>query len=687
MANSRYNTKRKAVKKKKKTDSDISQDIQELLIADLEDNLTVASSNMDVVNKNFEDYYSMLHCIREKKQNEWESDISLPEFTSRLLTQVGNFVGTYFQSRDYVETDEDTADPKVLAEAKAAKSLLNTLLNDPNAHYFHKIVRLLMFTWPSGWGVIKGGYTQKVERYVASEKITSVPVLNEMGDQLSTDGGIYEDPYMQKPMMEENREPIYDFRILEDKPIFDVYPNQNVYFSPEYVYSLNDKEYVIFEDEAMSLDKLKSVAEYNGYFNLHLLEDLKDPLENQKSGKKTWNKNEDLNEVPNPPSPKFRILEFWQKYPIVIKEEGERGEILDFEIGIDKNGEQKPNAVLRECIITTAASTGLTENSLSMLIGFKPSRHKKRPMTRFLCYIDGLNDAGFGDGELVRELQIAIDDNFNLSNFRTKLATTPAFKAKRFSLTDSHIKIQPEEAIEVENMEDLQEFAIQDNIQGAMLQNNMLGSRMDIALATSPQTMGQSPNRAETATQAGIISGRAETRMGMKTTTLEMVGFTEFYDMLLTLCNDFMLPETLEKMVGPELARNYNPNKINLFRPVSQALETEESKNFKMRMIDQILGRVINFPNPKTPMVVNYLMGQWLEAAGKNFKHYQKFMFSEDPEINLLYQLATGGNAHGLQAQQQQQVEQQKALAGGGPSNQQGIQQGTAEQNTRQLAG
>jgi hypothetical protein len=62
-------------------------------------------------------------------------------------------------------------------------------------------------------------------------------------------------------------------------------------------------------------------------------------------------------------------------------------------------------------------------------------------------------------------------------------------------------------------------------------------------------------------------------------------------------------------------------------------------------------------------------------------------MFSEDPEINLLYQLATGGSAHGLQAQQQQQVEQQKALAGGGPSNQQGIQQGAAEQNVRQLAG
>ena len=306
--NKRFN-KPKRAKRKKKTDSDISQPIQDILISDLEDNLTVASSNMEVVNKHFQEYYNMLHCVREEKQNDWESDISLPEFTSRLLTQVGNFVGKYFQSRDYVETDEDSADPRVLSEAKAAKSLLNTILNDPNAHYFHKIVRLLMFTWPSGWGVIKGGYTQKVEKYVVSDKITSSPVLNETGEQLAEDGGIYESP-LQKPMMEEIREPIYDYRILEDKPTFDVYPNQNVYFSPEYVYSLNDKEYVIFEDESMSLDKLRSVAEYNGYFNLDLLEDLKEPIESQKGGKKTWNKDGDFQEIPNAPSPKYRVLEF-----------------------------------------------------------------------------------------------------------------------------------------------------------------------------------------------------------------------------------------------------------------------------------------------------------------------------------------------------------------------------------------
>lgn len=676
MANKNFNKTK--TKRRAKTDARFNQDIQDAVLSGLQENLVVAVTNMNEVNKNFEQYYNMVHSTRQKKQNDWESDISLPEFVSRLLTQIGNFVGKYFQSRDYVETDDDTDDPAQIAEAKAAKSLLNTILNDPEAHYFYKTIRLLMFTWPSGWGVLKGGYSQKTERYVAGVTTRATPVFNATGERLAEDGGVYEDPFLQKPAMDEISEDIYDTRIVEDKPIFDVYPNQNVYFSPEYAYSLNEKEYVIFEDEAMSLNKLEDVAEQNGYFNLHLLKEMKTPMDT-KGGKKTWNKDGVFQEIKNPPSPKFRVLEWWQKYPIIVKDEDERGTILDFEPGITKNGVVKENAELRECIITTATATGLTEDSLSILIGFKPSRHSKRPMVRFLCYIDAINDSGFGDGELSKELQIAIDDNFNLSNFRTKLATTPAFIQKRFSMTDTHIKIQPEEAIEVEDMNDLKELQIKDNIQGAMLQNQMLSTRMDYSMATSPQTMGHGPERAETATQAGIVSSRAETRIGMKTTILEMVGFTEFYEMLLTLCNDFMLPETLEKIVGQELAAHYNPNKPNLFRPVSQSLETEETKNYKMRMIDQILGRVVNFPNPKTPMVVNYLIGQWLEALGKNFKHFKKFMFSEDPEVNLLYQIATGGNAPGLQ--------QIADMAGGGASNQQGIAQGGAEQNTRQMIG
>jgi len=71
-------------------------------------------------------------------------------------------------------------------------------------------------------------------------------------------------------------------------------------------------------------------------------------------------------------------------------------------------------------------------------------------------------------------------------------------------------------------------------------------------------------------------------------------------------------------------------------------------------------------------------MGMWLEAAGKNFKHFKKFMFSEDAELNLLYQLVTGG------AMPQQQSGN---APGGGPSNQRGIAQSTPEQQVRAARG
>ena len=661
----KYNKKKKG-RPKTKTDSDISQDIQDKIISGLSDDFVIAKQNMDIVNEGFDNYYDMVHCKRATTENEWESDVALPEFISRLLAQVGHFVAKYFSSRDYVETDEDAGDAKTQASAKVSKDLLNSLLNDQNAYYFQKIVRLLMFTWPAGWGVIKGDYKQQVEQYISGYNTRLEAAMDGEGNYLAEDGGIYEDSYTQKPLFNNIEEPIYDIKVIEDKPVFDVYPNQNVYFSPEYAYSLNDKEFVIFEDPSMPLDKLISVADENGYFNLHLLEE-------KKSGEDTLQDDtnvDDQKDIPNPPSPKFRILEWWRKYPVTVKERDENGKVTKAEPGVDKNGEIKDDSELVECKITTAEERG---DSKPLLIGFQVSKHSKRAMVRFLCYIDSLKDTGFGDGELTQQVTRSIDDNFNLGNFRTKLATTPAFKVKRFSGVPDKIRVSPEEGILVENMDDLLELQIDDNIQGTMIQNSMLSSRLDAAMATSNQTMGQSPDRAETATQAGIISQRAEVRISMKSTMLEFVGFTEFYDMLLTLCNDFMLPQTLETLVG-ENAYNYNPNKMARFRPVSQALETEESKNFKMRMIDQIMGRIVNFPNPKTPMVINYLMGMWLEAAGKNFKHFKEFMFSEDPEINLLYQLVTGG---GIPQQQTPD------MGGGGPSNQQGIPQGTAEQDVR----
>jgi len=277
-------------------------------------------------------------------------------------------------------------------------------------------------------------------------------------------------------------------------------------------------------------------------------------------------------------------------------------------------------------------------------------------------------------------------------NYRTKLSITPGFKAKRFAGIPDNVRVTPEKAIMVENMEDLEEFKIEDNIQGGLHHQNLLSSRMDFAMATHPQIMGVSPEPRETATQATLIDDRASTRLSMKSTNLEFIGFTEFYDMLLTMVNDFMLPPTLENILGRHV-QHYNPNRQDKFKPVSQALDSEESKQFKIKMWDQVLGRVAAIPNPKTPAVVNYIIGQVLELMGGDFKHFKRFMFEEDPRSLMLYQLVTGSAnppiagpgqpGTGAGPPKPGQAKRQNPPRSGSPSNQYGFPQSPREQATR----
>jgi hypothetical protein len=651
-----------------KSDWDVKEDIQKALLGHISDELKVAERNNAKINDDFETYYNMIHAIREEKPNEWESDIYLPEFLSRLLAQMGIFAGQYFSSTDYVETDIDSDDPKDVAEAKASKKLLNTLLKDKEAYYYQKIMRLKMFQNSCGYGIIKGGYKQRVEpvvsHYVQESDFSRDP---ETGDYVAEDGTPYLDPTLQKPAFDTVQKPVYKNNVLVDKPIFDVYPVQNVYMSPEYAYSLNDKRFVIFESEDKTLDDLRAEAAEMGYVNLDLLdeEDPEGPL-----GVKTYNRDGDIEEQAKPVAKTFIVYERWGKYPTITDKEGK------YKPGIDKDGEWSDKAENVECIIYYAKNR--EPDDVRHIIGFRSSPHTKRPMVRFLCYVDPVNDNGFGDGEMTRELQRAINDNYNLMNYRTKLSITPAFKGKKFSGIPEKVTISPETVTMMENLDDLQEIKIEDNIQGGVIHQNLLSSRMDYSMATSPQTMGMPSERAETATVGAITNQRANLRSGMKSMNDEFIGFTEFYDMLLTLVNDFMLPETLEELLGPD-AFAYNPKRKDKFKPVSQALETEESKQFKLKTWQGILQMVVGMPpNPKTPMVVNYAIGQMLELMGGQFSHFKKFMFEDNPEAVALYQIATG--AQGGQG-----------TPPTGPSmtitsNQQGIPQAGAEQMTRMMA-
>ena len=75
-----------------------------------------------------------------------------------------------------------------------------------------------------------------------------------------------------------------------------------------------------------------------------------------------------------------------------------------------------------------------------------------------------------GDGKHVKELQLALDDTFNISNDRVMLATLPVLKVKRYEAEDNpEIYIEPGHKIPLENpKDDLEELQISDDITGAM---------------------------------------------------------------------------------------------------------------------------------------------------------------------------------------------------------------------------
>jgi len=653
--------------KEPKSDWGVPDKTQKAILGHLTEELDIAKKNNAKVEENFSIIYNMVHCIRNSKPNDWESDISLPEYTSRILTQLGNFVSQYFSSTDYVEPDIDSDDPKDIAESKAAKALLNTILKDPDNYYYHKIVRLLNFVDNMGYGIIKGGYEQEIVQefsHMAQKSDLAIDPLT--GVPIAEDGTPYVDTVMQRPKFEIREEPQFRDKVVKDRPVFDVWPNQNVYMSPEYCYSLNDKEYVIFECER-TLSRLQAEKDSMGYFNLDFLKEI-DPAGAR--GTKTYNQDGDNEEQPQPPEKTFTLFERWGKYPAKQNSEGE------YVPAINEDGTFDPEAELVECVIHFVQER--EADAPIRVIGFRKSRNSYRPMARFLCYVDMVNDNGFGDGEVNRELQIAIDDNFNIMAYRTQLAAKPSFKGKRYAGIPEKVKTGPNHVTMLENIQDLEQWIIQDNPSGANLQHNLLASRMDYAMSTSPNQMGMAADRAETATVASITNQNSNIRLGMRSMNLEFIGFSDFYRMLLTLCNDFMLPETLDELIGKELASAYNPKRKDRFRPVSQALQTEEGKNFKIKTWQGVLGMIAGIQNPKTPMAINYILGQILELMGGQFKHFKKFMLEEDPETMLLYTLATG--AKGMPSVPAPPNPQAP------PQNQQGQPQRGPEQQMRQAA-
>lgn len=627
----------------------IDKDIQDALsnvIIDQE--YQTAKSNKSTEDMEFETYVDLFDSERPEKDYDWMSDISLPEFPSHMLTQSALDVSQYFVTRDFIGAYLEDESEQAKANADAAKECINRTLNQKHLHHYQKFVRAKTINHLQGSVYLECWWEQDIKRMVVGqeEKIIDIAIPNEDEVEIKT-----------------RLEDIEGDVIVKDRFNYDVLDPRNVFTDNSYVYSIQDKPFV-FTRREKSLSELEADKDTHGYFGLDRLK--KQAPDETETSNETINDTDEQQPNPIKGDEPFDLVKRYGKTWCKVLEKDEYGDPVRVSPGISKDGSPVEGAELHEVVITYAMS-----DASRWLIGFTlqpyvdAEGNPYRPLVRALCYIHPTKDNGIGDGKSTKELQVAIDDTFNMSNDRVRLATIPVFKGKKYTTADSDtFYMEPGHKIDCENPEDLQEIQISSDISGAMNQLGMLTGGMDKVMAISPGTMGGLP--AHSSTSATAVAGaesRTDMRTNYKAMTFEHTGLTDLYWMIQQMTYQLAKPETGEKLMGEKLY-DFDPQKDYYYKPVSASIESDQSKAAKITTLNQSLGYVTNIQHPGAVKLVNRLVGRIFELMGDEVSEYGEVLLDEETPID-----------------QEQPVQTE---SGGVPAtNQTGMPQSMAEQATR----
>lgn len=627
----------------------------------------VAEQNSSDDNSDFESYVDLFDSIRTAKEYDWMSDISIPEFASHMLTQSSMDVAQYFQTRDFCEVYLEDEGEQAKAHADATKELINRTLNQRELYHYLKFIRAKNINQLAGKVYLKCWWEQELEEAIVGEETKF--------EELDVDD--YGNPLVSPEQQPAKR--YYDEPVIGEVPVidrfnYDVYDQRNVFTSNEYVYSLQDKQWVIFRDEA-TLSELKELADNNGYFNLDKLEDGPQPKGNTEAADATYNKNKNSQPPTSSVEKKFDVYERYGTFWTKVDRDKETDRVLaeSAKPGLDEFGKPLEDAELFEVIITIAKSKGT-----STLIGYKitpfidADGFPYKPLIRGLCYVHPTEDGGAGDGQYTRELQIAIDDTFNISQDRTMLATLPTLKGKKYSLDDnSTVYFQPGHTMELEDPSDVEEFKISDNISAALQQISVLQAKMQQVDAVQPPSMGGTPDDSSTTATAVATATQGQSiRTNYKSLTFENTALVDLYWMIQQMTYTFARPETGMKLMG-EKVYDFDPTKNYYYKPLSQSIETDQSKAMKRKEWYNLGTIVAQVQHPETVKMLNYIFGEYVKLMGDEYVNFKDKFLDEKVPIQQ-------GGEGGMSA------------AGGAdtmtPSNQNGVAMTTPEIGTREAS-
>jgi hypothetical protein len=622
--------------KKHKYSDTIEQKVKGIVI---DSEYTTGKQNND--SDEFEAILDMLECVRTEKNADWRSDIFLPQFFSQIVTQASNDASQMFQSRDFVETY--ITDGTRTKQAEATERLINRTLNQKHLRYYHKYMRAKMFNYLKGECYARYWWEKKVETYE----------VDRMTVEISEDIDQYGNPLVspnQIPALVEKTVKVPQKTVLYDRVNFAIIDPRNIFMDNTYCYTLQEKRWVIVVMQT-SLDELEDQAEQFGYFNLDVLKDKASTDKRTESADRTDNKNKNENKPDKTPVHYYDKVERFGKFWVVVKETKDDGYPSKVEPGYDQYGVKKENAELIECLITFA-----TNSNTCTLIGFEPQKCRDatgnpyRPLNRGLQYIHPSEDMGIGDGRPARELQIAMNDTFNISNDRTMMATLPTFKIKKYGNEDNDtIRFEPEHLIELEDPNDLQEVVISDNVTGAQNQIGFLKGMMEQALALSPTTMGMLPEHSSTtATAVAGADARTNARSNYKSLTFEHTFLCEHYWMINQLTYQYAEPDTMKKLLSDKVM-DFDPDGDYYYKPVSQSIETEYSKNNKIKNLLTFMGYIQRMPHPDVAKMINYIYYKFNTLMGAEWDEFGKTFLDPNKPMQM------GPQGQGQQTQQQQQ--------------------------------
>jgi hypothetical protein len=614
----------------------------------------VAKENQQPMNDDFELFVQLLDSDRHDKDYDWMSDIRIPEFASHHLTQSSIDVAQYFQTRDFVEVYLEDESEEAKANASASKELLNRTLNQRHLNHYLKFVRAKGLNNLCGRVYFKCWWEQKTEAGIVDYET----------HYENADVDVYGDPLIypdQVPDQIETQIPIEGDIAVIDRFNYDVWDQRNVFTDNSYVYSLQQKEWVTFRSE-MTLTELENSAGDNGYFNLDKLKEIK-PAHKTQYKSETIDKNESRNPTNTAIEKPYDIYERYGAFWVVEKPDG------SIKIGLDNEGKPLKNAVMEEVIITVAAS-----DNKRCLIGFKrtpyidASGHPYRPIIRGLCYVHLTEDGGVGDGKYTKELQIAIDDTFNISQDRVMLATLPTLSVNKHNIEDnSSLYFEPGHPMERTDKDDIVEFKVSDNITGALEQINMLITKMQQVDSVQPPSMGDTGAASTTATAYAGASYATGERTNYKSLTFEHTALVELYWMIQQMTYQFAKPETGIELMGDKVF-DFDPQKNYYYKPLSQSIEPEYSKLAKRKEWSTILGYLAQIPHPDTVRAVNYVLGEIFKLMGDEYSNFSDKFYREEIPI---------------QNQQGQEMVQQGSVP---VSNQNLLPMSGAEMGTRGIA-